>query len=201
MNTSIKKQTTKTAIVLVVAASLVTIGSFQALAKRGGGHGGYGENPGMMGKMERGPQGRSALGLWNNPKIVEELGITDEQIAQLKEADFAAREKQIALQAELEATRLTMQKTFSADTIDRDAAVKLAQKTADIRGKMFVQRTENRLQALDILTEEQHDKLKELRVEFRGGKPQKGKGFGMRDGNGQGPRYLNSADGSNSAAS
>ncbi len=207
MNTAKRKKTTKTVVVLLVAASLVSIGSYQAFAKRGGGHGGYGDhfmrggghggycdNSMMTGKMNRGPQGKSALGLWKNPRIVEKLGITDEQIAQLKEADFTAREKHIALQAELEAARLNMQKSFSAETVDRDAALKLAQETAEIRSKMFVQRTENRLQALEILTQEQHDKLKELRMEFRGGRHHNGKGLGMNRGNGQGPMYPNSAN-------
>ena len=204
MNTISGKQTGKTILIGLVAASLVTIGSYQAFAKRHGGQGGYynqGECGMMTGQMQRGPQGRSALGLWKNPVVIEELGLSDEQVNKLKEADFAAREKQIGLQGELEAVRLNMQKTFSADPVDKEAALKFAQEKADIKSKMSVQRVESRLLVREILTSEQLDKLKQLRMEYRGGKHQRGKGFGMRSGNGQGPGYLNSIEGSTSASS
>jgi len=33
----------------------------------------------------------SPLGIWRNPKMIQELGLTDEQVKGLREADFARR--------------------------------------------------------------------------------------------------------------
>jgi hypothetical protein len=59
---------------------------------------------------------RSALGIWRNPKAVQELELTDDQVAQLKDSDFATREKKLKLKSQLDGYRLEMEKVFSAKT-------------------------------------------------------------------------------------
>ena len=102
----------------------------------------------------------SPLGIWRNPKMVRQLGLTDEQVAGLREADFAHREKRLKLKSELDALHLDMEKLFSADAVDEANVLQLAQKISDLKGKLFVQRIESRLAVAKLLTVEQLKKLK-----------------------------------------
>ena len=45
---------------------------------------------------------RPVLGIWRNPQLVQELGLTDEQVKQVRDTDFAFREKHLALRARLD---------------------------------------------------------------------------------------------------
>lgn len=103
---------------------------------------------------------RPVLGIWQDPQLVEDLALTDEQIKQVREADFASREKHLALKAQLDSYRLQMRKAFSADTVDETAVRQLAQNIANIKGKSFVQEIESRLALGRILNEDQIKKLK-----------------------------------------
>ena len=47
----------------------------------------------------------SPLGIWRNPKMIQELGLTDEQVKGLREADFAHREKRLQLKYNLNFAR------------------------------------------------------------------------------------------------
>ncbi len=103
---------------------------------------------------------RPAFGFWRNLQLVQDLGLTDEQVKQVREADFSYREKQLALQFQLDGLRLQMDKAFSADTVDNTAVRQLAAKTAEIKGQMFVQDVEARLMLGELLNADQIDKLK-----------------------------------------
>jgi len=52
----------------------------------------------------------SPLRIWRNPKMIQELGLTDEQVKGLREADFAHREKRLQLKYKLDGLRLEMKK-------------------------------------------------------------------------------------------
>lgn len=98
--------------------------------------------------------------LWRNQKIIEALNITEEQISKLKEADFAFRERQLELIAPLEKLQLKMEKAFTAEPVDSSAVIGLAQKMADLQGKLFIQDTEFKLTFEGLLTTDQLKKLK-----------------------------------------
>ena len=101
----------------------------------------------------------SPLGIWRNPKMVQELGLTDEQVKGLREADFAHREKRLQLKSELDGLHLQMEKLFSADPVDEPDVLKLAQKISDLKGKLFVQKIESRLAVGKLLNADQLKKL------------------------------------------
>lgn len=115
-----------------------------------------------MGAKADGPDGhhRPPLGFWRNPQLVKDLGLTDEQVKQVREADFSYREKHLALRFQLDGLRLQMDKAFSADTVDKAAVRQLAAKIADTQGQMFVQDVEARLMLVEALNADQLDKLK-----------------------------------------
>jgi len=107
----------------------------------------------------------SPLGIWQNPKMIQELGLTDQQIKGLREADFAHREKRLQLKSKLDGLHLEMQKLFSADSVNEAAVLQIAQKISDQKGKLFVRKIESRLAVRKLLTEEQLKKLN--RFDFR----------------------------------
>ena len=101
----------------------------------------------------------SPLGIWRNPKMVQELGLTDEQVKGLREADFAHREKHLKLKFQLDGLHLQLEKLFSADPVDEPDVLKLAQKISDLKGKLFVQKIESRLAVGKLLNADQLKKL------------------------------------------
>jgi Spy/CpxP family protein refolding chaperone len=105
----------------------------------------------------------SPLGIWQNPKMVQELGLTDKQIQELKEADFAHREKSLQLKSKLDAFHLELEKLFAAESVDEAKVLQAAQKISDLKGKLFVQRIESRLKVVKLLTADQVGKLKMFR--------------------------------------
>jgi len=103
----------------------------------------------------------SPLGIWRNPKMVQELGLTDEQVKGLREADFAHREKRLQLKSKLDGLHLEMEKLFSADPVNESEILQLAKKISDLKGKLFVRKIESRLAVGKLLTA---DQLKKLRM-------------------------------------
>jgi Spy/CpxP family protein refolding chaperone len=102
----------------------------------------------------------SPLGIWRNPKMIQELGLTDEQVKGLREADFANREKRLQLKYKVDGLRLEMKKLFSTDPVNEAEVLQLAQKISDQKGKLFVRKIESRLEVRKLLTGDQLKKLK-----------------------------------------
>lgn len=119
---------------------------------------------------------RSALNFWQNPSMVEKLGLTPEQVKKVREADFASREKQLPLKAQLESLHLQMEKAFSDANVDDAAVVSLAEQISDVKGKMFVQRIESRLALKQVLSADQIEKLKQHAMHPK----KRGRGHGDR---------------------
>ena len=106
----------------------------------------------------------SHLGIWQNPKMVQELGLTDKQVEGLKKADFAHREKCLELKSKLGVLHLELEKLFAAESVDQAKVLEVAQKISDLKGKLFVQRIESRLAVAKLLTADQVGKLKMFRL-------------------------------------
>ncbi|MBN1850584.1 MAG: Spy/CpxP family protein refolding chaperone [Deltaproteobacteria bacterium] len=109
--------------------------------------------PGAAGEMHRVPM--SPYDLWLNPKIAEDLQLTDEQVAEIKEADFTYREKVQTLRTELERLNLKMEKAFSMAPADEGIVNQYAKEIADLMGKIFILNIESRLAFEKLLTAEQ----------------------------------------------
>jgi Spy/CpxP family protein refolding chaperone len=163
-------------IATAVLAGLITLSFIPVTANACRRGGGQGQGSGCA--MKGGQNGRhfgGSLGVWKNAQAVQDLGLSAEQVGKLKEADFAAREQQQALRAEMDSLQLKMEHAFAADTVDEEAVRTLSKEAATVKGKMIEQRTETRLTLRSLLTPEQHDKLRTLRQNRRGG----GQGNGM----------------------
>jgi Spy/CpxP family protein refolding chaperone len=105
----------------------------------------------------------SPLGIWQNPKMVQELGLTDKQVEGLKKADFAHREKCLELKSKLDVLHLELEKLFADESVDEAKVLQVAQKISDLKGKLFVQRIESRLAVAKLLNADQVGKLKMFR--------------------------------------
>ena len=108
--------------------AIATVASFLMAAVMAGAQGpgsGMGVGPGLMAHqppMERafrfaGTHGR----WWNNPRIVEQLKLTDDQRKAMDQILFQHREKLINLQANLERANLALQPLMNADTPNQAA--------------------------------------------------------------------------------
>ncbi|WP_446009015.1 Spy/CpxP family protein refolding chaperone [Candidatus Electrothrix sp.] len=172
----------KIATAVLVGLLTVSIIPMTANACRRGGGGGQGGGCAMKGG-QNGKNFGGALGVWRNAQAVKDLGLNADQVGKLKNADFAAREKQQDLRAEMSRLHLKMDQEFSADKVNDDAVRKLSKQLAAVKGKMIEQRTETRLVLQNLLTPEQLDKINSQRGQ--------GVGKGMKknckmNGNGQG---------------
>ena len=109
----------------------------------------------------------SPLGIWQHPKIVQKLELTEKQVEGLKEADFAHREKSLELKSKLDAFHLELEKLFAVESVNEAKIIEIAQKISDLKGKLFVQRVESRLAVAKLLTADQVGKLKMFRLHHR----------------------------------
>jgi len=126
--------------------------------------------PAVAGQNRKGPkdcnndfgQKRHHMGysmLWNNPDVIKELGLSDDQVKKIKDIDFSFREKRLKEKAGLDQYRLELQKGFSAEPVEKSSVLKTAQKMAEIKGEMFVQQIECRLDVEKLLTPDQAKKM------------------------------------------
>lgn len=112
--------------------------------------------------MDRQVQHMSVLGIWQSPEMVQRLGLTEEQVRQLRDADFSARARQLELRGQLSSVRLQLEKTMAADIFDDKAIVKMAKKIAKLNGDLFVHKIESNLAVGNILNADQVAELKRL---------------------------------------
>ncbi len=179
MTTSIKKNILRGSIFLLIGIFLIPA---MASAFRQG-----------PGKPERGigmpmkTMQWSSFKIWNNPKLVEDLGLSDDQISKLKDADFAMKEKHIELRSQLNRLSLDMERAFAEQVVNDSEVLELANKMSEIRNQLFMDRVETGLKMKKILTDEQFEKLASMQFRSwedrkRFGKYEKrGRGYWQKD--------------------
>jgi len=104
---------------------------------------------------------RPPLGIWRDSQMVQKLGLTEDQVKQIRDADFSFREKCLPLKAQLDGLRLQMEKAFSQDVVDDAVVLKTAQTISEIEGKLSVRKIETLLTLGEILNANQ---IKELKI-------------------------------------
>jgi len=143
-----------------------------------GGHMG-GMMPGMMdgGGRGHGPRGEC------NMLGCKALDLTDDQIAKIKDLNFAHRNKMIDLRASLEKAQLKMRHEMRADSPNKTAVLAAAKQVNAIKGQMAEERINNRFDLRGVLTADQLKKWDDQRGNCCGGF---GRGMGPGSGMGQG---------------
>ena len=189
-------------LVLVVAGILFAV----AAARAQGFGGGQGMGPrfggGRKAPMEQGfgPAG-GGKSWWNNPRIVAQLKLTDEQRKAMDGIMLEHREKLVDLHANLEKAELGMQPLMAADTPNDAAIVSQIDKVVTARGELEKANARFLLAIRDKLTPDQWKQVKTFRenggmrgeMHGRMGDGQRrgwggnGQGRGMQRPGGQGP--------------
>lgn len=147
----------------------------------------------MMGDMGGGDEGRAAMmmqGFINNPGLMEELTLTDEQKTKLKQLQTEFRRNMIDLEAVLQHKALDLADRISQDTPDEAALMKAIEETSAARLDIAKKRIKNLLQVRAVLTPEQRQKMREMMRQHmkeqveqrRKGGPEKAKGVQKKRG-------------------
>jgi Spy/CpxP family protein refolding chaperone len=110
------------------------------------------------------PHPMSPSAFWQDPKVAQDLGLSDEQVRQLRDADFLFKERHLELKVRLDRLHVQMEKATSAETVDEALVRETAQKIAGLIGKLFVQDVESHLATEKILSSEQRKKMKMLEL-------------------------------------
>jgi len=132
-----------------------------------------------------------------NPKVVKDLGLTQEQTAKLEQLRYDFQASSIKLREEMQLVKLDLKREMAAENPDKTKINKLVDHLSQVRARMAKARVNHLLDVRSILTTEQWNRLKELRAKFghrqgrRGGNAMgKGRG-GMRGNSGMCPNSGN----------
>ncbi len=95
--------------------------------------------------------------------MADQLGLTAEQQAKLRETRLATRKETIELNAKLRILRLELRELMQADQPDQKAIQAKVKAIGDLRTKLQMARINGVLSAKSVLTAEQKEKMKKLR--------------------------------------
>lgn len=146
----------RTLIALVALIGIVGIFTLPSFAD-------HHRGPQCRGKGDHLPIGR----LLNNPKFIEKLELTPDQIASLKALHFDHKKKMIALRSDLQLKKLELHQLMDGEKVDKGLIRKKVKEITAAKGEMALEKMEMKLSASDILTEEQMAKLKKMKREVR----------------------------------
>ena len=141
------------AMMMMLVAVLILGMSFTAYGRGRGQDRGFGmKGPGM---------GMHAF--WKQSEAVEELGLTEDQIAELDDLDTAFRKQMIDQRSTVEKLQLQLDEAFSAETVDESQAMAYAEKLAKAQSDGFLAHIAHRIEISKVLTAEQREKLESMR--------------------------------------
>ncbi len=138
-------------------------------ARAQGAHGNMMRGPGRFGGPMMRFHRRGMHAWWMNPEIAERIGLTNQQKDQLEKISLDSRLKTIDLRADLEKQRVMlgpMLRTFHPDEAQVLAQV---EKVSQAQAALETERVQTMLNSRNVLTEDQWNKLKNMRMEFRHG--------------------------------
>jgi Spy/CpxP family protein refolding chaperone len=149
---------------------------------RGGGRGGWGRGRNGFGRGNRSGrggfvdgQGRQGFGLGralSDPAIRQQVGITDEQFAKIRQQESDFRKAAIRGRADLQVKRIDLKDLLSADKPDRAAIDSKLQEISAAQLALAKSAVDYRLDLRDAITPAQRDKLRQAlkdRWQQRGG--------------------------------
>ena len=106
-------------------------------------------------------------------KNKSELGLTDEQVEQIKALKIAAKKNLISTQAEIDIVKIDLQAEMWKDTIDTEAVNKLIDKKYELQKETAKSTVGAYAKIKNILTADQQKQLKTLYKECKKGKTHK----------------------------
>ena len=142
-------------------------------------------------------RGRSGCGggrgWFGNPRLHEELGLTDGQTEKLHKLRVEARKAAVRNRADLQLRRIELGELLRADSSSKAQVDCKVQEITKLQGAAFAARINTMLSAKAILTPQQRAKARELRGKrgrrFRGRRGSGGSGGGPQGGGGLGREF------------
>lgn len=98
--------------------------------------------------------------LWGNPKVVEKLGLSDEQVQRLQETAIEHQKQAIQRNSQVKVLELELRQLWKADTPDEAKILAKVKELAKVRQEQMVARTEHRLAMHKVLTPEQRQQVR-----------------------------------------
>jgi Spy/CpxP family protein refolding chaperone len=104
-----------------------------------------------------------------NPAVLkQELGLSDEQSAQLQKLRQEERKQAIRQRADMEIARMELDQALDAATVDEKAVAAKVQALTQLQAAAVQARVDQRLAVRKLLSPEQRDKMRQLTREHRG---------------------------------
>jgi Spy/CpxP family protein refolding chaperone len=152
--------------------------------EEGQGRWGHEGRMGMRGRGE-GPRGFGLARLLRNPEIRQQLGVTADQAAKIRQEESDFRKARIRNRADLEIKHMDLQDLLSADKPDRAAIDSKLQEVSAAQLAMAKSAVDFHLTMRDALTPAQRQKLEQWMRQRR--EPESGSNAGPRGPRGGGP--------------
>ena len=106
---------------------------------------------------------------WNDPKVCEQVGLSPEQVEQMKTL-YAGHRKQMAdLRADLEKRQVELEQILDQPSVDKAALGKKIDDVVAARAKLDRERMMALAEVRGVLSADQYTKLRSLQRDLRGG--------------------------------
>jgi Spy/CpxP family protein refolding chaperone len=115
----------------------------------------------------RAQQGLAEGKWWKRPRIVQALGLTPQQTAELEKIFAKSRPKLIDLKADLEKKQFAYEQAMGADKVDRQQVGAKIEAREQARAQLQKELALMELDMKQVLTPEQREKAQELRAQLR----------------------------------
>ena len=114
---------------------------------------------------------------WENPRVAEKIGLTEEQQGEIREVVYAHARRMIDLKADVDRSGLDLKEAVDRDDFDPDAVRSAHGEFQSARHKLENERFEMLLAVRQLISTEQWKSLQEIRRRFqeqRGGQRRPG---------------------------
>ncbi len=110
----------------------------------------------------------------------DELGLTDQQIKEMREIQYNFRKTSIGLRADLKEARLELRHQMMQESTDEKEIARLVDQVAEAQKRVLKNEVERKLAMKEVLTPEQFEKFIQMRGKFK--RERMGKGRDSRRG-------------------
>ena len=126
------------------------------------GHGSSGYSHGKKySKGHHGGHGHHG-GLYHVLRFKEQLGLTEDQVTQIKNLKFEHEKKQIDFQRDHKIAHMEIERELDSETLNENKVRELASKIGNLKRKNIEEKIEAQLNVIRLLTTEQRKKVKQM---------------------------------------
>jgi len=117
---------------------------------------------GSVARIAAAPPGEPAGRWWTNPRVVDRLGLKEQQVSAIDEIMYDSGQKMIDLKASMEKTNLQLGRMLARETLDEKALNAAIDRLAEIKCLITREELSTRYAIAKVLNLEQRTKLREF---------------------------------------